>query len=49
VVSIHFINHYQLAPNWLQMGYLWYNVVGCLIVILFASLTQKIINRLKAT
>jgi len=49
VVSIHFLNHYQLAPNWLQMGYLWYNVVGCLLVILFATLAQKIINRLKAT
>ena len=44
VVSIHFLNHYQLAPNWLQMGYLWYNVVGCLLVILFATLGQKIIN-----
>ena len=49
VVSIHFLNHYQLAPNWLQMGYLWYNVVGCLLVILFATLAQKLINRLKAT
>ncbi len=48
VVSIHFLNHYQLAPNWLQMGYLWYNVVGCLLVILFATLTQKIINLKKA-
>ena len=49
VVSIHFLNHYQLAPNWLQMGYLWYNVVGCLLVILFATLAQKLINQLKAT
>jgi hypothetical protein len=49
VVSIHFLNHYQIAPNWLRMGYLWYNVVGCLLVILFATLAQKIINRLKAT
>ena len=48
VVSIHFLNHYQLAPNWLQMGYLWYNVVGCLLVILFATLTQKLINLRKA-
>ena len=48
VVSIHFLNHYQLAPNWLQMVYLWYNVVGCLLVILFATLTQKIINLKKA-
>ena len=49
VVSIHFLNYYQLAPNWLQMGYLWYNVVGCLLVILFANLAQKIINLQKAT
>jgi len=48
VVSIHFLNHYQFAPNWLQMGYLWYNVVGCLLVILFATLAQKIINLQKA-
>ena len=48
VVSIHFLNHYQLAPNWLQMGYLWYNVVGCLLVILFSTLAQKIINLQKA-
>ena len=49
VVSIHLLNYYQLAPNWLQMGYLWYNVVGCLLVILFANLAQKIINLQKAT
>ena len=49
VVSIHFLNHYQFAPNWLQMGYLWYNVVGCLLVVLFATLAQKIINLQKAT
>ena len=48
VVSIHFLNHYQLAPYWLQMGYLWYNVVGCLLVILFTTLGQKIINLQKA-
>jgi Na+/proline symporter len=48
VISIHFLNHYQLAPYWLQMGYLWYNVVGCLLVILFSTLGQKIINLQKA-
>jgi hypothetical protein len=31
------------------MGYLWYNVVGCLLVILFATLAQKMINLQKAT
>jgi Na+/proline symporter len=48
VISIHFLNHYQLAPYWLQMGYLWYHVVGCLLVILFSTLGQKIINLQKA-
>lgn len=48
VVFVHFLNHYQIAPNWLQMGYLWYNVVGCLLVILFANLAQKVINFQKA-
>ena len=48
VVFVHFLNHYQIAPKWLQMGYLWYNVVGCLLVILFANLAQKVINFQKA-
>jgi solute:Na+ symporter, SSS family len=44
VVSIHFLNHYQLAPNWLQMGYLWYNIVGCLLVVFFSVIFQKTIS-----
>ena len=44
VVSIHFLNHYQIAPNWLQMGYLWYNVVGCLLVVFFSVIIQKTIS-----
>ena len=44
VLFIHFLNHYQLAPNWLQMGYLWYNIVGCVLTVLLANLAQKIIN-----
>tara|TARA_B100000767_G_scaffold166472_1_gene155908 strand:+ start:4016 stop:5725 length:1710 start_codon:yes stop_codon:yes gene_type:complete len=44
VVSIHFLNHYQIAPNWLQMGYLWYNVVGCLLVVFFSIIIQKTIS-----
>ena len=44
VASIHFLNHYQIAPNWLQMGYLWYNVVGCLLVVFFSIIIQKTIS-----
>ncbi len=44
VVSIHFLNHYQLAPNWLQLGYLWYNVIGCLLVVFFSVIFQKTIS-----
>lgn len=44
VIYIHFGNAYYLVPSWLQMGYLWYNVVGCGLVIIFGWLIQKIIK-----
>lgn len=34
VLGIHFMNVYETAPTWLTMGYLWYNLVGCLLVVL---------------
>lgn len=42
VVTIHYLNAYEIAPTWLQMGYLWYNAVGCGLVILFGYLLQFI-------
>ncbi|MCB9336077.1 MAG: sodium:solute symporter [Flavobacteriales bacterium] len=40
VIAIHYLNAYEKAPTWLQMGYLWYNAVGCGLVILFGYLLQ---------
>ncbi len=42
VIIIHLLNHYELGPNWIRMGYLWYNVVGCLVVVLLSILIQKL-------
>ena len=38
VLTIHFLNEYNLAPSFLEMGYLWYNLVGCILVIVFGLL-----------
>ena len=35
VLVIHFLNEYNMAPSFLEMGYLWYNLVGCILVIVF--------------
>lgn len=40
VIAIHYLNAYKMTPTWLQMGYLWYNAVGCGLVILFGYLLQ---------
>ncbi|MDH5367567.1 MAG: sodium:solute symporter [Cyclobacteriaceae bacterium] len=44
VVYIHFMNSSGTAPDWLTMGYLWYNVVGCVLVVIFGFLLQVIIG-----
>ena len=44
VILIHLLNEYNLAPTWIEMGYLWYNVVGCLFVIFFSVVFQKTIS-----
>ncbi|MBH19507.1 MAG: sodium:solute symporter, partial [Crocinitomicaceae bacterium] len=49
VIVIHSLNHYEKAPNWLEMGYLWYNVIGCLLVVLFGIIIQKIIYHFQST
>lgn len=40
VITIDLLNRYEMAPTWLQLGYLWYNVIGCGLVILFGYLLQ---------
>jgi hypothetical protein len=45
VIIVHLLNEYNLAPYWIEMGYLWYNVVGCLLVVFFSVVFQKTISR----
>lgn len=45
VVYIHFMNSSGTAPDWLTMGYLWYNVVGCGLVVVFGFVLQVIIGK----
>jgi solute:Na+ symporter, SSS family len=43
VITIDLLNRYQMAPNWLQLGYLWYNVIGCGLVVIFGYALQSIL------
>ena len=45
VIYIHFTNTNGTAPEWLKMGYLWYNVVGCLLVVVFGILIEKFFSK----
>ncbi len=40
VVYIHYLNANEIAPQWLTMGYLWYNIVGCLLVMIIGYIIQ---------
>ncbi|MCL4855858.1 MAG: sodium:solute symporter, partial [Flavobacteriales bacterium] len=40
VVYIHYLNENAIAPSFLTMGFLWYNIVGCGLVVLFGLLLQ---------
>jgi len=42
VIYIHFANDAGTAPSWLTMGYLWYNVVGCVLVVVFGLLLEMV-------
>lgn len=44
VVYIHYANESDTAVSWLRMGFLWYNVVGCLLVVIFGLILQVIIG-----
>ena len=45
VIVIDLLNRYGMGPEWLQIGYLWYNVIGCGLVILFGYLFQAILRK----
>jgi solute:Na+ symporter, SSS family len=45
VLGIHFLNANNIAPEWLTMGYLWYNMVGCGLVVGFGVLVEEGLRR----
>jgi Na+/proline symporter len=45
VIYIHYMNDAGTAPEWLTMGYLWYNLVGCVLVILIGYLLQVFLSK----
>jgi Na+/proline symporter len=45
VVVIHILNSKNIAPVYLKMSYLWYNVVGCILVILFGLIIQSMTKK----
>jgi SSS family solute:Na+ symporter len=45
VIGIHYLNANDIAPTYLKMGYLGYNVVGCLLVILFGFMLQIVMKK----
>ena len=49
VILIHYINTLENPPEWLKMGYLWYNLVGCILVVIFGLLLQSFKSERKTT
>ena len=49
VIMIHYINTLENPPEWLKMGYLWYNLVGCILVVIFGLLFQSVQSERKTT
>ena len=47
VIIIHYFNTLENPPVWLKMGYLWYNLVGCSLVVIFGFLLQSLIRQKK--
>ena len=47
VIMIHYFNTLENPPVWLKMGYLWYNLVGCSLVVIFGFLLQSLIRQKK--
>ncbi len=44
VITVDLLNRFEMAPSFLQMGYLWYNVLGCLLVITIGLLVQLLLG-----
>ena len=47
VIVIHYFNTLENPPVWLKMGYLWYNLVGCSLVVIFGFLLQSLVRQKK--
>ena len=47
VIVIHYFNTLESPPVWLKMGYLWYNLIGCSLVVIFGFLLQSLIRQKK--
>jgi SSS family transporter len=47
VIYVHYINSNGTASGLLEMGYLWYNVVGCILVVLFGYVLQLMMKNSK--
>ena len=47
VIVIHYFNTLENPPLWLKMGYLWYNLVGCSLVVIFGFLLQSLTRQKK--
>jgi len=45
VLAIHWLNASDLATGWLKMSYLWYNVVGCLLVVVLGVVVQSLLPK----
>ncbi len=45
VVIVHYLNAEDIAPGFLTMGYLWYNILGCGLVILFGYVVQLVMKK----
>ena len=47
LIVIHYFNTLENPPVWLKMGYLWYNLVGCSLVVIIGFLLQSLIRQKK--
>jgi len=47
VLFVHYLNITEIGPSWLMMGYLWYNLIGCGLVVIFGLIWQLILPESK--
>ncbi|GAB5522927.1 MAG: hypothetical protein Roseis2KO_07990 [Roseivirga sp.] len=42
IIGLHYINVQEIAPKFLTMGFLWYNAVGCVLVVVLSFVMKAI-------